>query len=80
MTALDRARPRAGRWAAPSGTALGWGDPEVGVPELPLDDHQRYALARHLDSVGMPQLMWRQPATHPSCDRGVAQLHTEPGR
>jgi hypothetical protein len=49
------------------------------MPELPLYDDQRYALARHLDSVGMPELMWRQPATHPGCDRGAAQLHTDPG-
>jgi hypothetical protein len=55
-------------------------DPEVGMPELPLDDDQRYALARHLDGVSMPELMWRQPATYPGCDRGVAQLHTDPGR
>ena len=47
-------------------------DPEVGMPELPLDDHQRDALTRHLDRVCMPELMWRQPATHPGCDRGVA--------
>jgi hypothetical protein len=32
-------------------------DPEVGMPELPLDDHQRDALTRHLDRVGMPELM-----------------------
>jgi hypothetical protein len=56
------------------------GDPEVGMPELPLDDYERYALARHLDSVSMPELMWRRPATHPGCDRGVAQLHTDTGR
>jgi hypothetical protein len=55
-------------------------DPEVGMPELPLDDHQRDALTRHLDRVCMPELMWRQPATHPGCDRGVAQLDADPGR
>jgi hypothetical protein len=31
--------------------------PEVGMPELPLDDDQRHALARHLDRVGVPELM-----------------------
>jgi hypothetical protein len=49
------------------------------MPELPLDDHQRDALTRHLDRVCMPELMWRQPATHPGCDRGVAQLDADPG-
>ena len=48
------------------------------MPQLPLYDHERYALARHLDRVGMPELMWRQPATYPGCDRGVAQLDTDP--
>jgi hypothetical protein len=55
-------------------------DPEVGMPELPLYDDQRYALARHLDRVSMPELVRRKPATQPSGDRGVAQLHTDPGR
>ena len=50
------------------------------MPELPLYDDQRYTLARHLDRVCMPELMRRQPATHPGCDRGIAQLHTDPGR
>ena len=91
MTARDRARPDAGRRAAPNGAAPGWfgsvrepqpvdrrdhrrgafvdgvhdlgvvdaaqvhgRDPEVGMPELPLDDHERHALARHLDRVSMP--------------------------
>ena len=30
------------------------------MPQLPLYDHQRYAFARHLDRVGVPELMWRQ--------------------
>jgi hypothetical protein len=55
-------------------------DPEVGMPELPLDDDQRHALARHLNSMSMPQLMWREAATHPGCDRGIAQLDTDPSR
>ena len=37
------------------------GDAEIGVPELPLNDDQRHALARHLDGVGVPQLMRRKP-------------------
>ena len=56
------------------------GDPEVGMSQLPLYDDQWHALARHLDRVCMPELMWRQPATHPGCDRGVAQLDADPGR
>jgi hypothetical protein len=28
----------------------------------------------------MPELMWRQPAPHPGCHRGVAQLDPDPGR
>ena len=42
------------------------------MPELALDDHQRDALARHLDRVCMPELVRREPATHPGCDRGSA--------
>jgi hypothetical protein len=30
-------------------------DPEVGMPQLPLYDHQQHALARHLDRVSMPE-------------------------
>jgi len=54
--------------------------PEVRVPELALDDHQRHALARHLDSVSMPELMGCKPPTHPGGGRRIAQLDTDPGR
>jgi hypothetical protein len=37
------------------------GDPEVGVPELALDDDKRHALERPLDSVGATQSMGREP-------------------
>jgi len=40
------------------------GNPEVRVAELPLDHVQRYALASHLDSVGVPKLMRREATTH----------------
>jgi hypothetical protein len=53
-------------------------DPEVGMPELSLDDDQRHTLARHLDGVSMPELMRGQPPTHTGRDRGVAQLDTDP--
>jgi hypothetical protein len=34
------------------------GDSEVGVSELTLDDHERYALSGHIDGVGVTQLVW----------------------
>ena len=34
------------------------------MPELPLYHDERNAFVRHLDSVGMPQLVWREPASH----------------
>ena len=40
------------------------GNPEVRVAELPLDHVERYALASHLDSVGVPKLMRREATTH----------------
>ncbi len=43
---------------------VGRGGVEVGVFELALDDVHRYPFARELDSVGMPQLMWRQTAVN----------------
>jgi hypothetical protein len=36
------------------------GDPEVRVPELPLDDWQRDPFVRHLNGVRMPQLVRRE--------------------
>ncbi|HEY5171328.1 MAG TPA: hypothetical protein VIK54_06335 [Acidimicrobiia bacterium] len=53
-------------------TQVHGGDPEVGMPELPLDDHERHALVRHLDRVSMPELMRRKPPTHPGCDRRIS--------
>jgi hypothetical protein len=35
------------------------GDPEIGMPELPLNDRNRDPLARHLDSMSVPKLMRR---------------------
>ena len=52
--------------------------PRSAWPELPLDDDQRHTLARHLDSVSMPELMRGQLPTHTGRDRGVAQLNTDP--
>ena len=53
-------------------------DPEVRVPELPLD-HQRDPLARHLDGMSMAELMRREPAPDSGRPGGAAQLHANPG-
>jgi hypothetical protein len=44
------------------------------VPELALDDDQRYAFASHLDGVGVPKLVWREATPHSCRDRGAPQL------
>jgi hypothetical protein len=54
-------------------------DPEVGVPELALDDDQRHPLVGHLHSVGVAQLMGRQPAAHPGPDAGATQFSADGG-
>jgi hypothetical protein len=41
------------------------GDSEIGVPELALDHNQRDAFSGHLDGVGVPELMRREPAPDP---------------
>jgi hypothetical protein len=43
------------------------GDAEVAVPELVLDDDQRHAFARHLDSVGVPT---RREGPADTCSHG----------
>jgi hypothetical protein len=40
-------------------------DPEVGMPELALDDQKRNPFTGHLYRVGMPQLVRREPTTDP---------------
>jgi len=50
------------------------GDPEVGVSQLPLNHHERNPLVRHLDSVCVPQLMWREAAPDASCGGPLMQL------
>ena len=42
------------------------GDAQVGVPELALDDDERYAFVRHFDRVGVPGLMRREPSPTPA--------------
>jgi hypothetical protein len=44
------------------------------VPELTLDDDQRDALACHLDSVSMAELVGRESPPHAGSRGGVAQL------
>jgi hypothetical protein len=50
------------------------GDPEMGVPELALDDHQRDALMGHLDRVRMPQLVGREATPDPRHRGSSSQL------
>jgi hypothetical protein len=50
------------------------GDPEVRVPELALNDRQRDPFVRHLDRVSMPQLVRREPPSHPGLHREPSQL------
>jgi hypothetical protein len=40
------------------------GDAEVALPELALDDYQRYSFANHLDGVGVPELVWGEATPH----------------
>ncbi len=47
-------------------------DPGISVTELPLDDHQRDALAAHLDRVGVAEMVWGKPAADPGGKRRVA--------
>ncbi|HYB31476.1 MAG TPA: hypothetical protein VEF89_33120 [Solirubrobacteraceae bacterium] len=44
------------------------------MSELTLDDYQRNAFVRHLDRVSMPQLVRREPPSHPRRDGGMLQL------
>jgi hypothetical protein len=50
------------------------GDPEVGVPELALDDDQRHALAGHLDGVRVADLVRREAAPHGGVAGDASQL------
>jgi hypothetical protein len=55
-------------------------DPEVGMPELPLDDRQRDPFVCHLDRMSMPELVRRKPPPHSSLGREPAKLTTRGGR
>ena len=55
------------------------GDAEVAVAELALDDDQRDAFARHLDGVGVAELVRREAPADAGARRGVAQLFARGG-
>lgn len=44
---------------------VGRGNPEVGVAELTLDDHERDAFAGHLNGVCVSELVRGEPSAHP---------------
>jgi hypothetical protein len=50
------------------------GDPEVGVPKLTLDHDERSAFVRHLDRMGVAQLVWREPPSHTRRAGSMVQL------
>jgi hypothetical protein len=54
-------------------------DAEVAVAELALNNHERDAFVRELDSVGVAQLMRREATPDASRRRGVAQLRSSGG-
>jgi len=49
-------------------------DAEVRVSELPLDHDQRDTFVRHLDGMGVPQLVGRKPPSHAGGQGRVMQL------
>ena len=49
------------------------------MPELALDHDQRHALVRHLDRVGVTQLMRREPPAHACPGRGTPELFASRG-
>jgi len=49
-------------------------DPEVRMPELPLDNRQRDPFVGHLDRVSMPQLVWWEPPPYASLRSESAKL------
>jgi hypothetical protein len=54
-------------------------DPEVRMPELPLDDRQRDPFVRHLDRMSMSELVRREPPPHRSLGRESAKLTARGG-
>jgi hypothetical protein len=58
---------------------VGGRDPEIGVPELPLDNDHRHPFTGHLHGVRVSQLVRRESAADPSCAGGIAQLPPDSG-
>jgi hypothetical protein len=54
-------------------------DAEVRVSELPLDHDERDPFVRHLDRVGVSQLVWREPPSHAGGCGRVMQLFSRGG-
>jgi hypothetical protein len=54
-------------------------DAEVAVAKLALDDDQRHALARELDGMRVPQLVWREALPDTGFERGPAQIGSRGG-
>jgi hypothetical protein len=54
-------------------------DPEVRMPELPLDNRQRDPLVGHLDRMSVPQLVGREPPRHPRLGGESAKLTARRG-
>jgi len=50
------------------------GDPEIGMLELPLDYWQRDPFVGHLNGVGVPELMWREPSANAGLGGKLPQL------
>jgi len=50
------------------------------MPELALDDVHRHPLARELDSMRMPQLMWRQTAANTRLRSQLPEFAADCGR
>jgi hypothetical protein len=56
------------------------GDPEVGMPELPLDDDERDAFVGHLDRMCVTQLVWGESPPDARGRSGVMELLSSGGR
>ena len=50
------------------------GDPEMCMPELALDNDQRYTLVSQLDRMRMAKLMWREATPDPRCGGSPAPV------
>jgi hypothetical protein len=44
------------------------------MSQLPLDNYKRDTFVRHLDSMGVPELMGREPTPNAGCGRSASEL------